>query len=151
MALSMDPRSCGPVVWSIFWQPDVECNLVSPWLSSIASVLKPILESHNWIILPKVFAFRRPRIASWWLGIFLLGDTAIFDRVARYLETLEERWGFGSMAPPDITAATWTGTPQSFLDDESPSPYRDSKTPVARADLLRHRHNFRNSKTQHEP
>lgn len=143
MTLSMHPRSIGSVIWSIFWQPDIESNLVSPWLSSTLSVIKPILESRDLRKLAKVFAFRRPRVASWWLGILLLGDSTILDRIARYLETLEERWGFGSMAPPDPTVTAWTGSPQSFLDDDSTYIYIDQKEPVPRADLLRHRFNFR--------
>ncbi len=38
--------------------------------------------------LAKDFAYCRPGIASWWLGIFLLGDFTTLDWVARYLETL---------------------------------------------------------------
>jgi hypothetical protein len=143
MTLSMHPRSVGSIIWSIFWQPDIETNLVSPWLSSIHTVIKPLLESRNLLQLAKVFAVRRPRVASWWLGIFLLGDTAILDWIARYLDTLEERWGFGSMAPPDPAVAAWTGSPQSFLDVESSRRYTDPKELVPLADLLRHRYNFR--------
>ncbi|KAK4113739.1 hypothetical protein N656DRAFT_788667 [Canariomyces notabilis] len=91
MTLSMHPRS-----------PDIETNLL-------------LLESRNLLQLAKVFAVRRPRVASWWPGIFLLGDTAILDWIARYLETLEERW------------AAWTGSPQSFLDVESSQRYTDPK------------------------
>ncbi|GAB1312317.1 hypothetical protein MFIFM68171_02527 [Madurella fahalii] len=123
MTLSMNTKCLGSALWSIFWQPDIETNLVSPWLSSISYVLKPVLESRNLGQLAKVFACCRPRIASWWLGIFLLGDFTILDWITRYLETLEERWGFGPMSLPDSTVAAWTGSPQSFLDDESPSPY----------------------------
>jgi hypothetical protein len=100
MTLSMDPRSVGSVLWSIFWQPDIECNLVSPWLSSTLSALKRPLDSRNIMLLAKVFALRRSRISLWWLGVFLLGDLVILDRITRYLETLEERWGFGSLARP---------------------------------------------------
>ncbi|KAK3936439.1 hypothetical protein QBC46DRAFT_419368 [Diplogelasinospora grovesii] len=133
MTLSIHSRSVGSVIWSIFWQPHIESNLVSPW---------PILESGNLEQLAKVFAFRRPRVASWWLGIFLLGDATMLDRIARYLETLEERWGFGSMATPNPAVAAWTGSPQSLLDDESAHPYKDSEELVSRTDLLRHRYNF---------
>jgi hypothetical protein len=145
MTLSMNTKCLGSALWSIFWQPDIETNLVSPWLSSISYVLKPVLESRNLGQLAKVFAYRRPRIASWWIGIFLLGDFTILDRIARYLETLEERCGvqFSSMALPDTTVAAWTGSPQSFLDDESPNPYTHLDQPISRSDVLRHRYNFR--------
>ena len=142
MTLSMDPRSLGSTLWSVFWQPDIETNLVSPWLSSVLHVIKPLLESRKLAQLTNVFAFRRPRVASWWLGVFLLGDLTILGRISRYLETLMERWGFGTGSHPDIAIAAWTGSPQSFLDDRSPRPYKDPKEPIARADLLRHRYNF---------
>ncbi|KAL2020761.1 hypothetical protein VTK56DRAFT_7959 [Thermocarpiscus australiensis] len=143
MTLSMHLWSLGSIIWSIFWQPEIECNLVSPWLSSILSVLRPIVDSRDSEKLAKVFAFRRPRVALWWLGIFFLGDPTVLDWIVRYLETLEERWGFGSMAPPDTAVAAWTGSPQSFLDDKSRHLYRDPADPVSRADLLQHRYNFR--------
>ncbi|KAK4149441.1 hypothetical protein C8A00DRAFT_46941 [Chaetomidium leptoderma] len=47
------------------------------------------------------------------------------------------------MPLPDSTVAAWTGSPQSFLDDESPSPYTHPNEPISRSDVLRHRHNFR--------
>ncbi|KAI1502668.1 hypothetical protein F5X99DRAFT_407744 [Biscogniauxia marginata] len=129
--------------YSIFWQPDIECNVVSSWLSSILSVIKPIINSKNLVMLAKVFAFRRPRVALWWLSIFLLGNPTVLDWIARYLETLGERWGFASMAPPDAAVAAWTGSPQSFLDEQSVHAYPELLDLVSRADLLRHRYNFR--------
>lgn len=143
MTLSMHPRSLGSVLWSIFWQPDIECNVVSPWVSSILSVIKPIIDSRNPETLAKVFVLRRPRVALWWLGIFPLGNPTILDGIARYLETLEERWGFASMAPPDIAVAAWTGSPQSFLDEESLCVYPEITDMVLKSDLLRHRYNSR--------
>jgi len=47
MTLSLNTKCLGSALWSIFWQPDIEANLVSPWLSAIACVLKPILESRD--------------------------------------------------------------------------------------------------------
>ncbi|KAH6988778.1 hypothetical protein BKA56DRAFT_574578 [Ilyonectria sp. MPI-CAGE-AT-0026] len=143
MTLSMHPMSVGSIIWSVFWQPAVQCNVVSPWLSSILSVVRPIIDAGNLDMLAKTFAFRRPRVALWWQGIFLLGNPAIPGFIVRYLETLEERWGYGSMAPPDTTVSAWTGSPQSFLDEESSSIYSDLKDLVPRADLLRLRYNFR--------
>lgn len=41
MTLCMNTKCLGSALWSIFWQPDIETNLVSPWLSSISHVLNP--------------------------------------------------------------------------------------------------------------
>ncbi len=40
------------------------------------------------------------------------------------------------MPLPDSTVAAWTGSPQSFLDDESPSPYIHPNEPISRSDVL---------------
>ncbi|KAH7019358.1 hypothetical protein EDB80DRAFT_759635 [Ilyonectria destructans] len=123
MTLSMHPGSVGSIIWSIFWQPNVQCNTVSPWLSSILNVLRPIIDTGNLDIISKTFALRRPRVALWWLGIFLLGSPAIPGFIVRYLETLEERWGYASMASPDTTVSAWTGSPESFLNEEPSRAY----------------------------
>lgn len=47
------------------------------------------------------------------------------------------------MAAPDAAAAAWTGSRQSFLDEETLHTYRDLSDLVSRADLLRHRFNLR--------
>ncbi|OIW26963.1 hypothetical protein CONLIGDRAFT_547286, partial [Coniochaeta ligniaria NRRL 30616] len=141
MTLSMDPLSVGSVIWSIFWQPDIQCNLVSPWLGATLSVIRPIIDSGNMALLGKVFAFRRPRVAMLWLGIFFSGDCTILSWIIRYLETLEERYGFGSMAAPDTAVAAWTGVPQSFLDDDKLHANPSLTERVSAADLLRHRYN----------
>ncbi|KAG5812880.1 hypothetical protein H9Q74_008430 [Fusarium xylarioides] len=143
MTLSMHPMSVGSIIWSVFWQPDVECNVASPWLCSILSVLRPLIDSGNLDILTKVFTLRRPRVALWWLGIFLLGNTAIPSLIVRYLETSEERWGYATMASPDTTVSSWTGSPQSFLDQETSRAYVHLNDSVSKADLLRCRYNLR--------
>jgi hypothetical protein len=143
MTLSMNAKCIGSTLWSIFWQPDIEANLVSPWLASISHVLKPVLESRDLDQLAKVFLCRRPRVALWWLGLFLLGDLTVLDWVACYLETLEPRGEVSWVTLPDSIVAAWTGSPQSFLDDVSPSPYTHPNEPFSRSDVLRHRHNFR--------
>jgi hypothetical protein len=141
MTLSMHPTSVASAIWSIFWEPKIECDVVSPWLGSILTVLSPLLETKNVDILGRAFALHRPRVASWWLGIFLLGNKSILDQITRYLRTLEERYGYGSLAAPDITTAAWTGSAQSFLDQEEVHIPDDDV--ISRANLLYLRHSFR--------
>lgn len=143
MTLSADPRGVGSVIWSIFWQPDIECNLVSPWLSSTLGILKPIIDAGDLDLLVRAFAIRRPRVALWWLGIFLLGSPSISAFVLRYLDLLEEQWGFGSMALPDTTSSVWTGSAQTFLDEETTDVYRNLKDAVPVTELLKCRYNLR--------
>ena len=142
MTLSISPASVGSVVWSIFWEPGLECNLVSAWFGSILEVIRPIIEAGNTEMLSKIFAFRRERASLLWRPIFDLGDFKILDMIVSYLESHEERWG-GSWAGPDIDVAAWTGSPQSFFDEDFSGTYKGMTTQVPRSDLLRHRFNFR--------
>jgi hypothetical protein len=142
--LSLHPLAIGSILWSVFWQPDIECNLVSPWLASILHVLGPTLRDRDIEILVKTFIFRRPRVAIWWLAIFLLGDCRILDWIPRYLERLEEQFGMGSMSPPDIAISAWTGSMQSYLDEEIITTYNGGEEDlVPRADILRCRLNLK--------
>ncbi|KIH87286.1 hypothetical protein SPBR_04778 [Sporothrix brasiliensis 5110] len=145
MTLSMSPWTVGSVIWSVFWQPDTDANLVSPWLAGALEALRPILASGNVVELVQVFAQRRPRVALWWLGLSLLGNQRIVELVTRYLETSEEEYGHGSLARASITAFAWTGVQHAFSHAPPPRPYKDEKDTsqlVARADLLWHRLNF---------
>ncbi|RGP75758.1 hypothetical protein FSPOR_556 [Fusarium sporotrichioides] len=120
MTLSLSPISIGSMLWSILWQPDIDCNL------------KKQVE-----VLVKVFLSRRPRIAIWWVALFMLGDLGALDWIRRYTVTIEERYGFGSLSPPDPMVSAWTGCKQSFLDIEKESIYANLDDLVSKADLLR--------------
>jgi len=142
MTISASAQSVGSIIWSIFWHPDIECNLVSPWVASILSAIKPALEIGDLLNLAKIFAVRRPRVALWWMGICLLGDRVIIDRITRYLRTLAEREAFTSSSSPDTAVAAWVGSPHSFLDTNTSCTYPSEKDQVPRDDLLRRRHLF---------
>ncbi|KAI1422461.1 hypothetical protein F5Y12DRAFT_618008 [Xylaria sp. FL1777] len=148
MTLSLHPPSISSMIWSIFWQPSIECNLVSPWLSSILSVIRPIIDARDFGRLARIFAHRRPRVSLVWLGIFLLGDITILSRMVRYLETLEEDVCLYGIGLPDLSVAAWTGSPLSFWDEaedgEALATDADARaTSVSRAEVLRRRLNFR--------
>ncbi|KAF5017568.1 hypothetical protein F66182_10491 [Fusarium sp. NRRL 66182] len=137
MTLSIHPPSVGSILWSIFWQPDVDCNLVGPWLASVLDTLEPVIKQKQVEVIVKVFLSRRPRIAIWWIALFLLGDLAVLDWIQRYMTTLEEKYGFGSLSPPDPMISVWTGSKQSFLDSGKESIYTEISHLVSKADLLR--------------
>ena len=63
--------------------------------------------------------------------------------IGSYLTTLEEQPYHGSWARPDPDVAVWTGSHQSFFDENGSGPYIGQNVMVSRADLLRHRFNFR--------
>jgi hypothetical protein len=142
MTLSISPASLGSVIWSIFWEPGLECNLVSAWFGSTLEVIRPLIEAGNLEILSTMFALRRERVGLLWCAIFDLGDPKLLDMIVSYLESHEERWG-GSWAGPDIDVAAWTGSAQSFLDEKFSGTYQGMAAQIPRSDLLRHRFNFR--------
>lgn len=137
MTLSIHPPSIGSIIWSIFWQPDVDCNLVGPWLASFLDTLEPTIMQNRIEVLVKAFLSRRPRVAIWWLALFLLGNRAILDWIRRYAVKMEEKYGYGSLSPPDPMVSAWTGSKQSFLDLGKDSLYMEPSDSVSRADLLR--------------
>ncbi|KAG5778133.1 hypothetical protein H9Q73_008205 [Fusarium xylarioides] len=149
MTLSIHPPSIGSILWSILWQPDVDCNLVGPWLASVLNTLEPAIKQKQVEVVVKVFLCRRPRIAIWWMALFLLGDLAILDWIQRYTAKLEEKYGFGSLSPPDPMVSAWTGSKQSFLDSGKDSIYMRTSDSVSKADLLRCRfdHKLQDSAT----
>ncbi|PQE27429.1 hypothetical protein CJF31_00009032 [Rutstroemia sp. NJR-2017a BVV2] len=55
----------------------------------------------------------------------------------------QEREYFGSWSRPDVDVAAWTGSKQSFLDEDILDTYEGIDVQVPRSDLLRHRFNFR--------
>jgi hypothetical protein len=131
-------------MWSIFWEPGLDCNLASAWLGSIYHVIKPILQAGNLEMLAKVFALCRPRLAPVWLGIAILGCTEFAGMIESYLTTLEERPFSCRMSRPDPDVAAWTGSPQSFLDEEGSGCYiKDGEVLLSRSDLYRLRFNYR--------
>lgn len=141
MTLSISPECVGSVIWSLFWEPGIDCNLVSAWFSSILKVIRRFIETGNTDTLSKVFAFRQERVGLLWHAILRLGDLKWLDMIVAYLETHEERWG-GSYTRPDIGVAIWTGSPQSFLDEDISDSYEEMTSKVSRSDLVRHRFNF---------
>ncbi|KAE9373832.1 hypothetical protein N431DRAFT_337065 [Stipitochalara longipes BDJ] len=142
MTLSISPASVGSVIWSIFWESGLECNLVSAWFGSILEVIRPVIETGNTEMLSDMFTLRRERAGLLWRAIFDLGDLKVLDMIISYLESHEERSG-GSFAGPDIDVAAWTGSPQSFLDEEFLGTYQGKEAQIPRSDLMRHRFNFR--------
>ncbi|KAL4721957.1 hypothetical protein ACLX1H_011150 [Fusarium chlamydosporum] len=140
MTLSMHPYALGSVLWSIFWQPEIQCNLVSPWLAAINSAIQPAIDYCDFEMLIKIFLLRRPRVAMWWHGLFLLGNSKILEFIQHYLTTLDEGCSYDTLSRPDIVTAAWTGAPQSYQDSITSTAYQDLKAFIPRAALLQHRH-----------
>ncbi|RDA92308.1 hypothetical protein CP533_3249 [Ophiocordyceps camponoti-saundersi (nom. inval.)] len=136
MTISISPSTVNAILWSIFWQPDVDCNLASPWLSATLDILEPVIEARNLEILVKMFILRRPRVAPWWLAVFLLGDESIFERIKEYLEPGDPDVYDWTIHRPDPVISAWTGSAQTFIEHAGKA---DRLEPglISRADLAR--------------
>ncbi|KAB5572223.1 hypothetical protein GE09DRAFT_1170471 [Coniochaeta sp. 2T2.1] len=155
MTLSAETYGLQSTLWSMFWQPDIPCNLVSPWLAGVLCVLRPLIDARDATTVSKTFALRRPRVALWWTGLLLLGSPDIWQQMTLWLETTEGRHGRGlaALSYPDITVAAWTGSPNSFWELEGgvvTASYLQSADRIPRIDVLRCRfnHNLRDENSR---
>ncbi|KFY32934.1 hypothetical protein V495_08592 [Pseudogymnoascus sp. VKM F-4514 (FW-929)] len=144
MTISIGPRLIGSSLWSVFWEADVDCNVVSAWLSSIHEVIKPVLESRDTELLIRIFMLYRPQQAPLWMGVLWLGSSDWAGMVESYLATLSEQPKFIRASQPDSVTAAWLGCKQSFLDEVGLGCYEENGTRMlSNSDLARVRFNYR--------
>lgn len=133
MTLSLCPWAFGSSLWSIFWEPDVPCNFAGAWLGPIATILERIIDDNNLELLAKVLSFAN--VAPLWLGVALCGKRTIIKSILPSLAELRDY----PYARPNVDAAAWTNTTQSFMDNRRMGPYlHDGK--ISRSDVWRLRH-----------
>lgn len=117
MALSCNHSVVMSSLCGSFWEPNIPCSLVSPWLH-------PVLEEipkASWIceksgryneIIALMCGKRRPPLSALWIGAALSG------LVPKVLESIR------SGTPPlDPNGFPWTSSPQSFMDLPRLGPY----------------------------
>jgi hypothetical protein len=137
MSLSSNPQYFSSALWSVFWEPEIDCNLVSAWYEPIVQVISPFIKSGNCEILAHILAYRCPRIAPLWYGVLACGQTTIFHRIINFLITSRTP----TLCRPMEEVAAWTGSPQSFMGVYGSGPYLRGEQ-VSRADVWRLRHEF---------
>ncbi|OTA02119.1 hypothetical protein A9Z42_0024460 [Trichoderma parareesei] len=140
MVLSSNPTFIGSALWSVFWEPAIECNLASSWCTPIIQELQPLIESEDLETLGHVLAQRRPSVAPLWYGLLACGTTDIVSAIVPFLEKLYTHVPTKFM--PEV--AVWTDSPQSFMDLPGSGPYVQGNK-VSRADLWRLRHEYWNA------
>lgn len=133
MTLSCSPELLISILCGSFWEPEIPCNLVSPWLHP---VINEVLESAspdmdmpgpNQEVLALIGAIRQPNISALWLGAAISGLCPIVLRRVRR-----------GRPPLDPHAYPWTGCPQSFIDVPGSGPYmREGSERVSRQDVWR--------------
>ncbi|KAL4888243.1 hypothetical protein BDV59DRAFT_211432 [Aspergillus ambiguus] len=133
MTLSCSPEVMMSTFSGAFWESDIPCNLVSPWLHP---VLKEVLGETSDIkvreseVLAYIGSIRQPRFSAFWFGAIASGlGPEIIRRVG------------GGRPPLDPLAYPWTGYPQSFMDIAGSGPYIcDDQEYISRADVWRLMH-----------
>lgn len=95
---------------SVFYERDIPCNLVSPWLQSIFAVLNPINDNHT--ILAHILINRAPGLSFLWLGGVIMGVHKHVFGDARF-----------GMIPVNLHSAAWMGTMQSFIQEPVSLPW----------------------------
>lgn len=102
MTLSSNTWGLPSLLCSTFFNPDIECNLVSAWLNPAFAVLDSISSRKSSVAA--LLANRQPRLGILWLGAIL---TDLANSVLRDIRA-------GMMAL-DLPASAWTETTQTFL------------------------------------
>ncbi|KIA75648.1 hypothetical protein HK57_00580 [Aspergillus ustus] len=122
MTLSCNIWGLHSLLQSTFFNPDIECNLVSAWLNPAFAVLNSVPPTDR--ITPViVLANRQPRLGILWLGAFLVNVDQSVLRDTR-----------NGMVALDLATSAWTNTPRTFLT--SPMGSNDG-TSISRDDECR--------------
>ena len=129
MTLSCAVRVLSSALWTVFWEPGIDCNLASAWLSPVLSVIGPLVEAHNYEMLVRVLAHHRPRVGPLWLGATLTG---LSRDIPHFLRTLEAPY-----ARPESLASAWLGIPQLFMDTPGIGCYKCDGEYIRRIDRSR--------------
>ena len=135
MTMSSNPQFLSSALWGTFWEPDVDCNLVSPWCDGIIDILEPFI-SNDIELLAHTLALRRPHLAPFWYGTLLFGQTKVTEHLIPFLKTQRAP----TPARPIPEVALWTGCPQSYMDLPGSGSYLREDSTISRADVWRLRH-----------
>lgn len=102
ITLSANPWGLRSLLCSTFFNPDIECNLVSAWLNPAFAIVNSISPRQS--SLAALLANRQPRLGILWLGAIL---TDLARSILRDIRA--------GMTALDLPASAWTGTTQTFL------------------------------------
>jgi len=127
MTLSCSPEIMISTLCGSFWQPDVPCNMVSQWLHPLEEVLGNTTDSKDQELIALMGAIRRPSVSALWIGAAASG---MVPKLLHYVRR--------GRPPLDSVGFSWTGAPQSFMDDTGSGPYTcEDPRYVSRPDVWR--------------
>ncbi|KAI2011690.1 hypothetical protein LOZ39_001012 [Ophidiomyces ophidiicola] len=117
LTLSCNSWGLRSLLSSVFYEPEIPCNAVSPWLQSVFAILDSVKDDH---LLAHILMNRVPRISFLWLGSIIVG----------FHKNILQDCRFG-LIPVELHAASWCGVTQSFLQAPVSQPL------IANGDILR--------------
>ncbi|KAF2803532.1 uncharacterized protein BDZ99DRAFT_399384 [Mytilinidion resinicola] len=120
MTLSCNPRGVLALLGGPFFDQTIECNVVSPWLEPIFSIINKC--DHQKLVA--IMAKRQPSLAPLWLGAAILGLEKRVLQMAR-----------SGTPPVDLHAGAWTATTHSFISLSPSQPI--FRNEISRADECR--------------
>ncbi|KAF0641691.1 hypothetical protein FPSE5266_09874 [Fusarium pseudograminearum] len=110
LTLSCNTRGMRTLLFSVFYEPSIECNAVTPWLQGTLAAIKHVAGNNSYLA-GRLCMERSTRVAFLWLGCIILNIQS---------ELLREVH-FGQI-PIDLPSASWSGTTQSFIQQRVSNP-----------------------------
>lgn len=110
LTLSCNIRGIRPLLLSVFFEPSVECNAVTPWLQGTLAAIESLTEN-NPPMLGRMCMEKIPELACIWLGSTIVGLQKKLLQDAKY-----------GQIPLDLHSAVWSGTVQSFIQQPVSGP-----------------------------
>lgn len=135
LSLSCNYRVVLSSLCGLFWEPDIPCNLVSPWIYPVLDEIPLQAELFNdqgryFEVIALICGIRRSRLSALWVG------AAISGLLLKVLDLVR------SGTPPiDPNGYYWTACPQTFMDLPGSGPYfhptSSGQSMIRRVDLWR--------------
>jgi hypothetical protein len=124
LLLSCNSTGVRALLNSIFFEPDVACNICGAWLQGSFAFLDSNKTREPHAVL-RTLMRKDPDLGFLWLGAFITG---VEERCLQ-----EARVGWWKV---DLSIAAWTGTHASFIQDSIPKAPPDARE-ISRADECR--------------
>ncbi|TVY23926.1 hypothetical protein LHYA1_G007270 [Lachnellula hyalina] len=124
LTLSCNAVGTKALLNSVFFEPEVACNICGAWLQGTFAFLDSDIVQDQHILL-RVLMKRDPSLGFLWLGAFVIGAQT------RSLQEARQAWW-----KIDLHVAAWTGTLMSFIQ-EPVSTLAPETEEISRADECR--------------
>lgn len=119
MTLSCNTRGMYALLCGSFFDPQVSCNLASPWFQPILEIISPLVKAGDFEKVAIIMGKRQPKLAALWMGATISGmANVIFQGVRIGLTAIE------------LHASAWTATAHSFISLKSEIPYGNDDTVI---------------------